>query len=137
VRLALVVAAACALAATAARASENPKVAARYSPAYQKCLESPQGVSTMGQIGCIGDELALQDKALNRAYAKAMADLTPGQKAKLQAAERAWVAFRDAECAAQEDEDWGTLSRVAANQCVLDRTIERAIELEAFPPDGS
>lgn len=107
----------------------------RYTPAYQKCLSSPDGVSTMGMIGCIADELTIQDGRLNAAYRKAAGQLTPGQKTKLQAAQRAWIAFRDADCAAQQDEDWGSLSRVLANQCVLSRTVERTIELEHYPPE--
>ena len=46
-----------------------------------------------------------------------------------------WTAFRDADCAAYEDDDWGTISKIDASQCVLRRTVERTIELEAFPAD--
>lgn len=131
---AAVLAAALAIAGVAAAASDA-EIETRYTPALQKCLDSPDGVSTMGQIGCIADELKIQDGRLNAAYRKAMGKLTPGQKTKLQAAQRAWIAFRDADCAAQQDEDWGTLSRVIANQCVLSRTVERTIELEHYPPE--
>ncbi len=115
--------------------AEDPAIAKRYTPAFQKCLDAPGGQSTMGMIGCIGDELTIQDAALNGAYRKAMADLTPGEKARLQVAQRAWIAFRDADCASMDDpQQWGSLSRITANQCVLNRTIERTIELENFPP---
>ena len=56
----------------------------------------------------------------------------PRQKAALTKAQRAWIAFRDADCASLYDQDWGTLSRVEANSCVLDRTARRADELERF-----
>ncbi len=106
----------------------------RYTPAFHRCLDTPEGASTYGQIDCVSAELKIQDQALNTAYRKAAADLTPGQKAKLVAAQRAWIAFRDADCASMEDEAWGSLSRTQANLCVLRRTVERTIELEDYPP---
>jgi len=112
----------------AARAAE-PK----YSPAYERCLAAPAGQSTAGMIGCIGVELKAQDARLNRAYQDAMKRMDlPRQKAALTKAQRAWIAFRDADCASLYDPDWGTLSRVEANSCVLDRTAQRADALERF-----
>ncbi len=133
--LGAILAAGALIVAAEARA-EDPAIAKRYTPAFHKCLEAPGGQSTMGMIECIGDELTIQDAALNAAYRKAMGDLTPAEKSRLQIAQRAWIAFRDADCAAQDDpEQWGSLSRITANQCVLNRTIERTLELENFPPD--
>ena len=109
-------------------------VQARYTPAYDKCLASPDGQSTLGMIDCAGAELKIQDARLNAAYRKVMASLNARQKAKLQAAQRAWVAFRDAECASYEDEDWGTISRINASACVLHMTVQRTMDLEAYPP---
>jgi uncharacterized protein YecT (DUF1311 family) len=125
----LVLAAGAADAAPARDAAEQ-----RYTPAYQRCLDSPDGQSTAGMIDCAAAELKIQDAALNRAYRKAMADLNPRQKAKLQAAQRAWLAFRQAECASFEDEDWGSLSRINANDCFLHMTAQRVIDLENYPP---
>ena len=126
---------ACAAPAFAAP-SEPPAdpVQARYTPAYDKCLASPAGQSTMGMIDCTDAELHIQDTRLNAAYRKTMAVLNARQKTKLQAAQRAWVAFRDAECASYEDEDWGTISRINASACVLRMTVQRTIQLEAYPP---
>nr|QQZ51207.1 DUF1311 domain-containing protein [Phenylobacterium glaciei] len=87
----------------------------------------------MGQIQCIGDAVAVQDARLNKNYAKAMAQLTREQKDKLRAAQRAWLAFKQADCVSLQDDDWGTMSRVTANMCVLDRTTERADELADYP----
>lgn len=101
--------------------------------ALDRCLASEAGATTMGQIQCVGDELKVQDARLNRNYARAMKDLTPEQKAKLRAAQRAWLAFKDADCRSLQDEAWGTLSRVSANMCVLERTTERADELASYP----
>ena len=127
------------LTAGAARAADAPAPApdpaeARYSAAYQKCLDTPEGQSTAGMINCSDDETKLQDAALNTAYRATMKDLNPRQKAKLLAAQRAWIAFRQAECASMEDEDWGTLSRVIAAGCFLHMTAQRVLDLENYPP---
>ena len=123
-----------ALASPAVAASPADPVQARYTPAYDKCLAAPTGQSTMGMIDCTNGELQVQDARLNAAYRKTMASLNARQKAKLQVAQRAWVAFRDAECASYEDEDWGTISRINASACVLHMTVQRTMDLEAYPP---
>jgi uncharacterized protein YecT (DUF1311 family) len=117
-----------AAAVSPARAAE-PK----YSAAYDKCLSAPSGQSTAGMIDCVGTEWQAQDARLNRAYRDALKRLElPRQKAALQKAQRAWIAFRDAECASLYDQDWGTISRVEAAGCRLDRTARRADELEDY-----
>ncbi|WP_340644264.1 lysozyme inhibitor LprI family protein [Phenylobacterium sp.] len=101
--------------------------------ALDRCLASKAADTTMGQIMCIGDAVSVQDARLNKSYAKAMAKLTSEQQDKLRAAQRAWIAFKEADCQSLQDDDWGTMSRVTANMCVLDRTAERADELAAYP----
>ena len=123
---------AAAMAPTSLRAASDEAVEARYSPAYDRCLESPGGQTTYGMIECTTAELNVQDRRLNDAYRIAMADLNDRQKARLKAAQRAWMVFRDADCAAQSDEDWGSLSRITAHVCVLQRTVERTLDLEAY-----
>ncbi len=117
----------------AAAASPAQAADPKYSPAYDKCLAAPAGQSTAGMIDCIGTEWQAQDTRLNRAYQGALKRLElPRQKAALQKAQRAWIAFRDADCASLADPDWGTISRVEAAGCRLDRTARRADELEGF-----
>ncbi|MGZ8370207.1 MAG: lysozyme inhibitor LprI family protein [Caulobacteraceae bacterium] len=125
------------IAAPALAAVDPAKVEARYTKAFSACMNAPGGESTAGMIQCIGAELAIQDARLNAAYKRVMAGLNTRQKTKLQAAQRAWLAFRDADCESKTDEDWGTLSRITANDCMLSRTVERTIELENYPPDAS
>ena len=106
---------------------------AKPSTALDRCLARPEGQTTYGMVECIGVETQIQDARLNRAYQAAIARLErPRQKAALQKAQQAWIAFRDADCASYLDEDWGSMARVEAQQCVLDRTVERADELEVF-----
>ena len=114
------------LAPAAAQAAQKPS-------ALDRCLASPAGASTMGQIQCIGEAVAVQDARLNKNYATAMKGLTLEQQASLRAAQRAWIAFKQADCQSLQDDAWGTMSRVTANMCVLDRTTERADELANYP----
>jgi uncharacterized protein YecT (DUF1311 family) len=109
-------------------------VEARYTPAYQRCLDRPEGQSTLGMMDCAAAETKIQDARLNAAYRKAMAGLTAEQKPRLQAAQRAWIAFRDAECASYQDDDWGTISKINAATCELMMTVKRTIDLENYPP---
>lgn len=120
------------LAASAAQGAPA-KPPAKPVSAYDQCLASPAGQSTVGMIDCAATELAIQDARLNSAYRAALARLDrPRQKMALQKAQRAWIAFRDADCASHYDEDWGSIARVEANLCVLDHTRERATALEGF-----
>ncbi|MDO9222654.1 MAG: lysozyme inhibitor LprI family protein [Caulobacter sp.] len=131
-RALLTLAAVAALIATPALAVDDAKVEARYSPAFDKCLESPEGQSTAGMVQCAGAELEVQDRALNAAYRDLSSGMNARQKGNLVKAQRAWIAFRDADCAARYDPDWGTISTINANMCMLRRTVERTIELEEF-----
>ena len=134
-KLLLTLAALGALAAAPALAVDDAKIEARYSPGFNKCLESPDGQSTAGMVQCAGAELEVQDKALNAAYRDLSSGMNARQKANLVKAQRAWIAFRDADCGARYDPDWGTISTINANMCMLRRTVERTIELEEFLAD--
>jgi len=108
-------------------------IIARYSPVYEGCMRKAS--STLDMIDCAGRENDRWDARLNRAYQARMTSFNDRQRGALKRAQKAWTAFRDADCAAYEDDDWGTISKIDASQCVLRRTVERTIELEAFPAD--
>lgn len=108
-------------------------IVARYSAVYDGCMHKAAGVLDM--IDCAGRENDRWDARLNRAYQARMTSLNERQRNALKRAQKAWLSFREADCAAYEDDDWGTISKIDASQCVLRRTIERALELEAFPAD--
>lgn len=131
-RTALALSALAVLVATPALAVDAAQIEARYTPAFEQCLESPDGQSTAGMVQCAGAELEVQDRALNAAYRALTGDMNARQKANLVKAQRAWIAFRDADCQARYDPDWGTISTINANMCMLRRTVERTIELETF-----
>ncbi len=106
-----------------------------YSRAYDLCVASAAAqTATRAMSGCIGDEVRRHDVRLNRAYQAALGRLEfPRQKEALRRAQRAWIAFRDADCNSYSDADWGPSSGVDENACLLRRTAERADELERYP----
>lgn len=103
------------------------------SKPYAACMDKSGGV-TMDMIECITAEYQRQDARLNNTYKAVMAELPPPRKKQLQNAQRAWIAYRDANCAFYDDPDGGTLARVNANACMMTATAERARELESFKP---
>ena len=112
--------------------AHEPDLESRYSPAYRPCMDNAD--STLAMIDCANVEYEAQDRALNAIYRTKMASLNGRQQARLRDAQRAWIAWRTARCAAQRDENWGTLSNVTAAMCRVDTTLSRVIELEEYPP---
>lgn len=125
------------LVATPATGTDLSAVKARYTPAFHACLAIEENQTTLGMVECMNKELEVQDAALNAAYRALIADMTPEQKAGLKKAQRAWIVFRDADCRARYSPDWGTFSSLTSNMCMVQRTVERTLELEAFIPDLS
>jgi uncharacterized protein YecT (DUF1311 family) len=120
-------AAALVLAGTAsapARAAEPQR-----SAQFERCYNDPDS-TTLSLRACIGAEYKRQDARLNGAYAEAMRSLNPAAQAKLRTAQRAWITFRDADCQAVLAANGGTMAPVLADLCYLDRTTQRADELE-------
>lgn len=114
-------------------ASPLDTVVSHYSAAYDGCMR--KAVSTLEMLECGSRETERWDTRLNRAYQARMNSLNERQRGALKRAEKAWLAFRQADCEAYQDEEWGTISRIDAAQCYLRRTVERALELESFPTD--
>ena len=90
------------------------------------------GGVTAEMHACISAEHTRQDQQLNRNYQILMAELIPERKKQLQAAQRLWLQYRDANCQFYLDPDGGTAAGVAAADCVLQMTANRARELAAF-----
>lgn len=88
--------------------------------------------TTAAMIGCIAADHARQDRRLNIAYRAAQAALPASRRAALTGAQRAWLAFRDAECRFVADPRGGSRARVAGNDCMRRLTAERADALEAL-----
>ncbi|WP_087725559.1 lysozyme inhibitor LprI family protein [Pandoraea sp. PE-S2T-3] len=59
--------------------------------------DNPQDQTTMN--ACAGKSLAASDKKLNETYNALVKKVGPAGKSKLLSAQRAWLAWRDAQCA--------------------------------------
>lgn len=70
------------------------------------------------------------DKELTIAYQNALKAAVPEQKTKLRDAERAWIKYRDANCAYYLAGE-GTVARINAAACMRDMTKRRAEELSS------
>ena len=108
------------------------------------CMELREGGdTTVGITRCLADEATVWDDLLNEAYGQAMsfaralddedAAVFPEYAIRanqLRDAQRAWIAYRDAKCAA-EYAMWGagTMRQIAAAGCQLQTTAERTFEL--------
>lgn len=124
-----VAAAAIALALPWVVSSTALAVEAPTSAAHSVCMDKSGGV-TSAMLDCIATELQRQDARLNKAYKATMAPLSAPRKKQLLAAQRAWLAFRDANCQFYADPEGGSVVTVVVNDCVLSATATRALELE-------
>ena len=84
--------------------------------------------STPEMVDCLMAQHAHWDKELTIAYQQTMKDAGPAEKEKLREAERAWIKYRDANCAYYAAGE-GTIARINAAACMRDMTKARAEEL--------
>ena len=106
------------------------------------CMDGrADGGTTLGITECRMAEAQAWDRHLNAAYADRMGEFTGMDAAEaeaafatradsLRAAQRAWIAFRDAECGlAYALWGAGSMRGIAAADCRMTMTAERAVEL--------
>ena len=98
------------------------------SPEYLSCMDKSNG-NTAGMTDCISAETARQDARLNENYKRLMSKLSAKRKNTLQAAQRAWVKFRDTNCSFYFDPEGGTAALLDGRDCFLQATANRAKEL--------
>lgn len=97
--------------------------------------ESPQ--TTLESKQCLGIELDAVDGELNRVYNALRADQDDEANELLKAAQRAWITYRDTECARVADVvRGGTLAGVLELSCHVDLTKTRTEELALNPVTG-
>lgn len=109
------------------------------------CMETKAGQSTIGTGECLMREQGVWDKLLNERYAASSEDAKRMDSDRATAdrdvfssllkAQRAWIAYRDAECgrlyAYWQD---GTIRSVVFATCMRDLTAQRAIDLAPQTP---
>jgi uncharacterized protein YecT (DUF1311 family) len=87
--------------------------------------------STADQMECLGPALKKADAELNHVYQKKLKQLPAENAGRLRKAQRAWLAYRDAQCnAAQERYVGGSIAPVVFVQCRLTLTQSRTKEIE-------
>ncbi|WP_206513286.1 lysozyme inhibitor LprI family protein [Pelagibacterium montanilacus] len=126
------------LEACADEAGDADALSACVGVAADACQEAPGGATTMGIAACLMAESAVWDDRLNTAYGALRDGLADAPADSLRDAQRAWIAFRDADCAFQYAL-WGegTMRQIAGASCVLDHTARRAIALEVERDHGN
>jgi uncharacterized protein YecT (DUF1311 family) len=86
--------------------------------------------STMQMVECLTRLTATWDKRLNDAYQQALKDAVSNeQREQLRKAQRAWIAYRDANCLYYRMGE-GTIAQLDAGECMHSMTESRAKELE-------
>jgi uncharacterized protein YecT (DUF1311 family) len=101
---------------------------------HSDCLEKANGV-TAEMINCMLAETIRQDARLNENYKKLLSKLATERKTALIEAQRAWIRFRDANCGFYANPEGGSAARMAANECILNATADRAKELQLLTSD--
>lgn len=101
-----------------------------YTPALRTCLEKPENQGTMGMVDCMGAETQIWDRRLNREYQATLRSLESETQARLRAAQRLWVQFRDANCLTYRTLTGGSMDALSAADCMMRMTALRALELE-------
>ena len=110
-------------------ASSTTSAADVTTPEFDACIKKSGGV-TSAMMDCVNVETKRQDEKLNQSYQKLLASLKAARKAQLVDAQRAWLKYRELNCAFYDDGSGGTAAGLAANDCIMTMTAKRAGELE-------
>jgi uncharacterized protein YecT (DUF1311 family) len=109
---------------------------AKASPPPPSARGCEQAAHTQGELtACAAGQAAAADRRLNAAYRDVLRYVDGEEKAKLIAAERAWVGFRDADCAFFGS-GGGSIAPMNEAFCRADLSLARAKELEGWPPNA-
>lgn len=74
---------------------------------------------------------AMADRELNQVYTRLMAQASPDGAKRLRAAQRAWIAFRDLDCAARAGSRGGSFYPTSLSLCLEEVTDARTKALRA------
>lgn len=108
-----------------------------YTPTFRACLAQAGGDDDR-ILACTNAETSRQDAMLNGVYKRLSARISPYQRELLLKSERAWITFRDTECAFQGAQliggPLGIEARAQADsksECLLRQTRQRVHTLES------
>lgn len=111
---------------TAANAADQD---ANTTTAFKRCEALAR--SELDIANCLDAELARQKTILNVAYTARISGEDPKRVAEISKAQKAWVAFRDADCAAQMVHG-GSAGPQSWLACMVRLTAARAVEMETY-----
>lgn len=98
------------------------------------CADSAQSQAALN--ACAIDGARAADQSLKQSYDELTRYLDTEAKDRLASAEKAWVAYRNADCSF-----WGSsaasLSKMNYENCLAQLTTARAKELDSWPPNAS
>ncbi|HST58217.1 MAG TPA: lysozyme inhibitor LprI family protein [Longimicrobium sp.] len=120
-------------------------IAALLAAGAPACLAAQDGKSvcpdarTQHEMNvCAAQELARADRVLNERYPELVRTMPPVQLELLRTAQRAWIRFRDAECAYQASVfEGGSMQPMVRSSCLARLTEERAAELGEMLTEGA
>ena len=97
------------------------------------CLQGPGSDSTQSMVECLDGETRVWDGLLNSDYRALLGALPKPAADSVRAAQRAWIAARDADCKVPYDlYEGGTIARIDSASCALDHTASRVLQLRAW-----
>jgi uncharacterized protein YecT (DUF1311 family) len=97
--------------------------------AFDACVKQSQGAMPKQQ-DCAETELTYQEGRLNRAYKALLADLDDLDRRAAVEAQRAWLAFRDKDCAARAGRFGPDAGPSTESTCRMESTAYRAQQIE-------
>jgi uncharacterized protein YecT (DUF1311 family) len=105
--------------------------------ALAQAVSCDEATTTHEMMVCEKATLGAADKELNGIYGAMQADLDKTSKLLLRDAQRAWITYRDAECARIADfARGGTMAPLLALGCKAKMTADRVTELGLNPLTG-
>ncbi|MEI9417553.1 lysozyme inhibitor LprI family protein [Mesorhizobium sp. B2-5-4] len=105
-------------------------LAASAAARAQECDRSDDSQQMMNI--CAGEDYQAADARLNKAYQDLISSDDADGKRSLQAAQRAWIAFRDAECThSTAASQGGSIHAMEVSQCLTGLTNDRIKQLAA------
>jgi uncharacterized protein YecT (DUF1311 family) len=107
---------------------------ARPAAAPLACEQTAQTQSEL--TACAAEGAKAADQKLNKAYRDLLRYVDGADTAKLVTAQRAWIAFRDADCAFWGAGD-GSIAPMNLANCLAELSNKRAEELDTWPPNAS
>ncbi len=96
------------------------------------CTNAPETRSEVATANCYRMETAIWDRMLNENYKTLLGALDEEQAAKLQAMQRAWIAYRDTTCGFYWEKIRGTMAQSMISSCEARETARRAVLLAFF-----